>query len=665
MLQVIPFILFTELCERLAFFGFTGSLPIFFSKVYGFSSNLSAELNLLFVSLVFISPVFGAWIADIYIGRYQAITSFGFLYFVSSALVTIGAIPTIALGLSKLVFFTGLLGITIASGGIKPNVATFGADQFDPTKPDARALRERFFGYFYWSINFGSLIAFGVITNVATGDIISNEKWRFFASFIVPCIAMAAALLLFFAGGARCKCRRDCQCGGYIKPPAQKSEIHRICQAASKTCCITPLGRLLVAALTMIVVGFLLTTASYFLQPAAEKAVLSGNDLGFNSSRAKLTTTTPEATTTDGLSAPGTGIPSHRGLHFIVSLAGFVAMLGGIVTTIVVAASPTWLVDGLARHQSRQRDLQAPPHAACNFVAVPIEPSVKRFHAIAVDAVVVDADSVPANDVTVPPQHTDHSAVTWTDVDNLRMIVRLLPYCAYMALFWASNSNMGSNFLLQACQMNLLWFVDPHHGSSQIGVAFLTVFNTLIICILVPVVDFGIYPLIAKCRGGKQLTVMERILLGFVFAILSTVVATIIEIERKHSPMLPGLDPCCKFPLEDALFNRSACCKFSAGGGKDRACMDSCRFLSSCSSALRPVHMHAYSVWWQCIQYTLTGIAEVFAAIAAFDLFYAQVREHVCCLVAACILSMVVCLALCPCVPQQFFCANNWLPCSA
>ena len=60
MLQVIPFILFTELCERLAFFGFTGSLPIFFSKVYGFSSNLSAELNLLFVSLVFISPVFGA-----------------------------------------------------------------------------------------------------------------------------------------------------------------------------------------------------------------------------------------------------------------------------------------------------------------------------------------------------------------------------------------------------------------------------------------------------------------------------------------------------------------------------------------------------------------------------------------------------------------------------
>ena len=74
---------------------------------YGFSANLSAELNLLFVSLVFISPVFGAWIADRHVGRYKAITSFGLLYFASSALVTVGAVPTIALGISKVVFFTG------------------------------------------------------------------------------------------------------------------------------------------------------------------------------------------------------------------------------------------------------------------------------------------------------------------------------------------------------------------------------------------------------------------------------------------------------------------------------------------------------------------------------------------------------------------------------
>ena len=53
--------------------------------------------------------------------------------------------------------------------------------------------------------------------------------------------------------------------------------------------------------------------------------------------------------------------------------------------------------------------------------------------------------------------------------------------------------------------------------------------------------------------------------------------------------------------------------------------MSSCKLLSSCSSASRPVMMHDYSVWWQSIQYTLTGIAEVFAAIAAFDLFYGQV----------------------------------------
>lgn len=69
--------------------------------------------------------------------------------------------------------------------------------------------------------------------------------------------------------------------------------------------------------------------------------------------------------------------------------------------------------------------------------------------------------------------------------------------------------------------------------------------------------------------------------------------------------------------------------RYSAGGGKDTACMDSCQYLSSCSSGQRPVLMHTYSVWWQCLQYTLTGIAEVFAAIAAFDLFYSQVPASV------------------------------------
>ena len=510
MLQVIPFILFTELCERLAFFGFTGSLPIFFSKVYGFSSNLSAELNLLFVSLVFISPVFGAWIADIYIGRYRAITSFGLLYFLSSALVTIGAIPTIALGLSKLVFFVGLLGITVASGGIKPNVATFGADQFDSTKPDAAEQRERFFGYFYWSINFGSLIAFGVITNIATGDIVPHalENWRFFASFIVPCIAMAAAVTLFMSGSARCRCCGGQRlCGGYVKPPASKSEIHRICSAARKTCCVTQPGRVLIASLASIILGFFLTTLSYFVQPTADQAVLGAP------TNPKATTTTPPATTTPSFDTRGPGTPPNSSLHFFSSLVGFVCMAGGIAALVVVAASPTWIAAGWREHQKSRRRTSSGSSSQRRRSAEREGPPVGSDVSV---AIAVQGDG----SITAHPSHLNRttgtdsmggtgserdqararaaaaaraSTVTSVDVENLRMIVRLLPYCGYMALFWASNSNMSSNFLLQACQMNLLWFVDPGRGPSQLGVAFLTVFNTLIICVLVPVVDFVVY----------------------------------------------------------------------------------------------------------------------------------------------------------------------------
>ena len=55
---------------------------------------------------------------------------------------------------------------------------------------------------------------------------------------------------------------------------------------------------------------------------------------------------------------------------------------------------------------------------------------------------------------------------------------------------------------------------------------------------------------------------MERIVVGFGFATASTIVAGFVEVARKQSPMVPGLDPCCRLALEDALYNRSTCCKY-------------------------------------------------------------------------------------------------------
>lgn len=50
----------------------------------------------------------------------------------------------------------GALGvIALGTGGIKPNVSAFGADQFDEADPQDKREKESFFNWFYLAINIG------------------------------------------------------------------------------------------------------------------------------------------------------------------------------------------------------------------------------------------------------------------------------------------------------------------------------------------------------------------------------------------------------------------------------------------------------------------------------------------------------------------------------
>ena len=55
---------------------------------------------------------------------------------------------------------------SVCEGGIKPNVSSFGADQFNDADPQDRREKESFFNYFYLAINVGSLIAVTVIVYI-------------------------------------------------------------------------------------------------------------------------------------------------------------------------------------------------------------------------------------------------------------------------------------------------------------------------------------------------------------------------------------------------------------------------------------------------------------------------------------------------------------------
>lgn len=96
-------------------------------------------------------------------------------------------------GLQTAVFFIGLYLIALGTGGIKPCVSSFGADQFDDSDEKEKKSKSSFFNWFYFSINIGALVASSVLVWIQT-----NVGWGW--GFGIPAVAMAIAIVSFFSG---------------------------------------------------------------------------------------------------------------------------------------------------------------------------------------------------------------------------------------------------------------------------------------------------------------------------------------------------------------------------------------------------------------------------------------------------------------------------------
>ena len=92
--------------------------------------------------------------------------------------------------------FVALYLFALGTGGIKPCVSSFGADQFDETDETERKKKSSFFNWFYLSINIGALIASSVLVWI---QINVDRGW----GFGVPAVAMIFAIIFFFLGSQR------------------------------------------------------------------------------------------------------------------------------------------------------------------------------------------------------------------------------------------------------------------------------------------------------------------------------------------------------------------------------------------------------------------------------------------------------------------------------
>ncbi|KAK4789822.1 hypothetical protein SAY86_017126 [Trapa natans] len=222
--KACPYILGNECCERLAYYGMSSNLVLYFKLQLGQHSATASKNTSNWSGTCYITPLIGAFIADSYLGRYWTIACFSIIYVIGMALLTLSASvrgmkPTCH-GKNKChptetqsaICFLALYLIALGTGGIKPCVSSYGADQFDDADEKEKKHKSSFFNWFYFSINIGALIAASVLVYV-------QDNVGFGWGFGIPAVAMAIAIVSFFSGT---RLYRNQKPGG--------SPITRLCQ---------------------------------------------------------------------------------------------------------------------------------------------------------------------------------------------------------------------------------------------------------------------------------------------------------------------------------------------------------------------------------------------------------------------------------------------------
>jgi dipeptide/tripeptide permease len=117
---------------------------------------------------------------------------------------------------------------------------------------------------------------------------------------------------------------------------------------------------------------------------------------------------------------------------------------------------------------------------------------------------------------------------TLTDVEEVKMVTRMIPIWATTIMFWTVYAQMTTFSVAQATTMN------RHIGKSfQIPSGSLTVFFVSSILLSVPIYDRIVIPVSRRFTGNPHgLTPLQRIGVGLVIATLAMVAAALTEIKR-------------------------------------------------------------------------------------------------------------------------------------
>lgn len=186
----VPYIVGNEAAERFSFYGMKAILVVFMTQYLagpgGASDLLSGPQALsryhLFSSAVYFTPLLGALLSDVLLGKYRTIMLLSLVYCLGHL--------ALALDATRLGLALGLGLIAVGAGGIKPCVSAHVGDQFGAGNT---GLLTKAFGWFYFAINAGSFVS-----TLLTPWLLARygPAW----AFGVPGVLMALATVIFWLG---------------------------------------------------------------------------------------------------------------------------------------------------------------------------------------------------------------------------------------------------------------------------------------------------------------------------------------------------------------------------------------------------------------------------------------------------------------------------------
>ncbi len=186
----IPYIIGNELAERFSFYGMKCILIIFMTQylindngtIEPLSDKEATKWYHLFTSAVYFTPIFGALLSDVFIGKYKTILILSIIYCFGHL--------TLAIDETRFGLIIGLSLISIGAGGIKPCVSAHVGDQFGKTNS---IFLTNVFSWFYLSINLGAFVS-----TLLTPYLLHNYgPWL---AFGIPGLLMFIATYIFWLG---------------------------------------------------------------------------------------------------------------------------------------------------------------------------------------------------------------------------------------------------------------------------------------------------------------------------------------------------------------------------------------------------------------------------------------------------------------------------------